>query len=379
VDTVADPGTLKIDFTDTDGGPRQWKVLGERELPPVPGSGMSLAELEMESEAGTCVLVQKAITREAQAADSGLYRRLENEVRIGLLLHRRFGGPAYPVELTRLVGYDVDRAEPFVLFERYRGPFVADVAGRLLLDEQRLFQTSLLRGVRVLEQAGVVHRGITPHSVRWDGHRAQLADFELAALAFRARRPEGARPWAAPQQRMGVGGTCARDDVWSAGMVIYHIAVGSSHALDRDPDLGLVEPRTRELLAGVFAQKAVHRAHPVELLRRLRAADPIPPADEVADRRFEDGGRRFDDMMRNKHGTAYRRPPEPADRVVVDEDEPEPATVRPEPVTGPMPQPPPQPPAWSRPGGGTGMVVTVLIILAIVALALWILGGLLDN
>ncbi|MFC6084862.1 serine/threonine-protein kinase [Sphaerisporangium aureirubrum] len=372
---MADPETLKIDFTDADGAPRQWKVLGEREVPATPGSGMSLVEIEAESESGTTLLVQKAITREADAADAGLYRRLENEVRIGLLLHRRFGGPAYPVELARLVGYDVDCAEPFVLFERYRGAFAAEVAGRLLLNEQRRFQSSLLRGVRVLEQAGVVHRGITPHSVRWDGHGAQLADFELAGPASRPRRPEGARPWASPQQRMGVGGTCARDDVWSAGMVIYHVATGPvpPAALDREPDLGQVEPRTREVLAGVFAQKAVHRPHPEELLRRLRVPDPIPPAEEAADRRFDEGGRRFDEMMRQKHGKAYRRPPEPADRVVVDEDEPEPARTTAEP-TGPMPQPPP-PVAWTRPGGGAGMVVAVVVVVVIVALALFVLGG----
>ncbi|MEO3813188.1 hypothetical protein ABGB17_29655 [Sphaerisporangium sp. B11E5] len=372
---MADPGALKIDFMDVDGGLRQWKVLGQRDAAPVPGSGMTLTEVEAESESGPVSLVQKSIGREADAADPGLYRRLENEVRVGLLLYRRFGGPGYPPELARLVGYDVDGAEPFALFERYRGPFAADVAGRLLLDEQRLFQTSLLRGVRILEHVAVVHRGITPHSVRWDGHGAQLTDFELASPTARPRRAEGTRPWASAQQLMGVGGTCARDDVWSAGMVIYHMVVGlnSSAALERDPDLALVEPRTRDLLAGVFAQKAAHRPHPVDLLRRLRAPDPIPPPEEAADRKFAEGGHRFDEMMRQKHGTSYRRPPEPADRVVVDEDEPEPETAAS--PTGPLPHPPPPAPR-PQPGGGAGMAVVVVVVLLVIALALWALGGL---
>lgn len=372
---MADPGALKIDFVDVDGGLRQWKVLGQCEAPDVPGSGMTLAEIEAESESGPVLLVQKSISRDADAADPRLYSRLENEVRVGLLLHRRFGGPGYPAELARLVGYDVDGGEPFALFERFAGPFAADVAGRLLLDEQRLFQTSLLRAVRTLEQVAVVHRGITPYSVRWDGHRAQLTDFEVAAPAFRARRAEGTRPWASPQQRMGGGGTCARDDVWSAGMVIYHVAVGlaSPAALDRDPDLGLVEPRTRELLAGVFAQKAVHRPHPVDLLGRLSVQDPLPPPPEVPDRGFREGGHRFDELMRQKHGTAYRRPPEPADRVVHDEEEPEPeAATHPGEPTMPRQAPPPPP----RPGTGAGVAVIVVITLVVIGGILWLLGGL---
>ncbi|GAA1022496.1 hypothetical protein Aple_091960 [Acrocarpospora pleiomorpha] len=373
---MADQFGTQLDYTDAEGTQRQGKLIHQGPGRIKPGSELVISEIQVEVDGVTGWLVKKSLHQAAAKHDPQLYARMENEVRTGLMLRRRFGGPAYPAELARLAGYDVDCEEPFVLYERLQGSgLAADVAGRLLLEEQKQFQITLLRGVRILEQVGIVHRGITPYSVWWDGHVAQLTDFELAIKAQRWRTPVGERPWASPQQRHGVGGTCARDDVWSAGMVIYHVAAGtrSTAALNGPLSLNAVEPRTRELLAGVFADKAKNRPHPLDLLIRLRETDPIAPPEEAADGAFERGGLRYDEMMRQKWGSTWRRPPVARDPMVEDDDEDEVA-----------PPPAPSPPEYHAPPsapvvrvGGGGMVLAVVVAVVVLAIALWLIGGML--
>lgn len=364
-----------LEFTDVTGRIRQCKVLSARSVATGEDEPLRVVELEVETAedgAAPLRLTQRSVPRAAGAREPGLYDRLEQEVRIALALRRRFAQAGHPRELARVFGYDLDGDEPFVLFEAFRGDPASHVAGRLVLDELRAFQTGLLRGVRILEQVGVVHRGITPDSVRWDGSGVQLTCFDLAMLAGRRRTPAGRRPWAAPQQRMGKGWAESRDDVWSAGMVIYHVATATpADALDRAPDLSAAEPRTRALLAGVFGERAVDRPAPAELLERLGAVDPLPPPEEAPDPLFEIGGHRFDEMMRQKWGNSYVPPRVPVDPVGRDADEPAP---EPAPVTRPSAPPPEPAPAAS--GGPRSITVAALVVVAVLALALIVMGGL---
>src|SRR5262249_38837814 len=158
-------------------------------------------------------LVPAALARGNPAACDGL----ENEVRAGLRLAARFGA-LFPTELRRLVGYDLERAGPFVLVEPWRGRPVAERAGRLGLEEQRAFEFSLFRGLLLLAEAGVVHGRLTSDTVYWDGTDVQLGSFDRSAVVWDTRVAQPDLAWAAPEQQAGIGTVTVRDDIWSAGL-----------------------------------------------------------------------------------------------------------------------------------------------------------------
>ncbi len=152
---------------------------------------------------------------------------LGNEIRIGTELVRVFGG-AYPPELARLVGHSPEPDgddEPFVLFDE-NDLAVSVAAGGVRSDRLHAFQASLFRALSILSTARVVHLGITPHSVRWDGERVQLVDFSLARMAGEQHGPVPASVWSAPETRGNRYAADAAADLYSAGLVAVQTARG---------------------------------------------------------------------------------------------------------------------------------------------------------
>ncbi|RBQ17514.1 hypothetical protein DP939_24380 [Spongiactinospora rosea] len=279
-----------------------------------------------------------------------LYDLLENEARMGarlLSLLRR----GYPAELPRLIGYNLDIAEPIVLWSDHRGEPVSAHSGRLLLAEQREFAAGLFRAVRILSACGIVHRRIEPGTVRWNGTAVQLTGLGQAALVGDRRVRLGEAPYAAPAQREGHGRVATADDLWSAAMVVYLTVTGREVA-DR-PDLGPVP--ALQPIQDVFTADPPSA---VEVLTRLRVPDPLQGAPVEPDRGLTEARAAFDRARRLK--TAGEPAPEPAAR--------------------PSPQPPPAsaPPAsprrrrarpvrwWER------WWPLLAVIVLIVALSIWV-------
>ena len=179
------------------------------------------------------------------------YQRLDNEILAGLRLGRLARDGCYPPELSRLISYEADSAEPYALLEPYRGEPLTAAARRLLPDEQHRFQVSLLGALCWLAAAGIAHRGIEPSSVRWDGEHVQITDFSLASVIGASREVIGTPPWAAPEQRREQvsGQVSDRDDVWAAGRLIHYVLTGEELSHHRQvADV----PGLDDLLAGVF-------------------------------------------------------------------------------------------------------------------------------
>jgi hypothetical protein len=252
---------------------------------------------------------------------------LDNEILIGLHLAGCYGnGPGYPAELSRLIGYYADdAAQPFILFAPYQGKPVGHVVRGLMLDQEKNFQVSLVRAIRLLEIAGVVHGRITPATVMWDDAeevgRVQLTDFSAAVMAGDPRRAGGEEPWAAAEQRAGTGLADARDDVWSAAQVIYYVVTGrlaKGPGVPQDPS-----PRAVALQAvfGPALQPAIAaRARAKQLLEKLGGSDPQPPRQRPHDRLFREGLLKFDERLADKSpqrqrtqssGTTHPPPPHP--------------------------------------------------------------------
>ncbi|MFC7302786.1 hypothetical protein ACFQVC_00970 [Streptomyces monticola] len=266
---------------------------------PVPGREPLLAR-KVVLASGWSVL-QYRLPLSAQG-NASAYAALEREVSAAVAVERRFESDRYVELFTRVIGFDLEAAEPFVL---YRVPDGAPVAGRqgaLTVEEQHQVLTQLTLAVRLLEDLGLVHRAITPHSVRWDGTHIRLAEPGHALRTGEPREAFGAAPWSAPEQRSGTGVADPRDDLWSVAQLMYFLLAGRPGPADGPPpDL----PEFRRLAAlegsGAFAPLAAARPAPAELMRLLNAPDPLlsapPGADPLARSRGE-----YDSQIAVKRG-----------------------------------------------------------------------------
>lgn len=268
------------------------------------GSTLRVRRMRLDVPGGSREVIQVL----AAGDDRSAHDALDNEILAGLRLARLIGPGPYPRELSRLIGYDANRAEPFALFERLRGEPAGEQAGKLLNHERRAFQVSLLTGLRWLSAAGVAHRGIGPDSVRWNGTCAQITNFTTATVVGAPRAVVGALPWAAPEQRSGraSGDVSDRDDMWAAGRLIHYMLTGDELS---DRDHLRQTPDIEELLDGVFDSPGNRPTSRELLVRRLREPDTVPLAPK-ADQIFEQGRAEFQAHRERKHPQTCPAPDE---------------------------------------------------------------------
>jgi hypothetical protein len=238
---------------------------------------------------------------------------LDNEILIGLRLAHFYGdGPDYPIELSRLIGYYTDdAAQPFLLLVPYRGKAAEQLVQSLMLEDEKKFQMSLVRAIRLLEIAGVVHGRISPRTVRWDSaeEAVLLTDFSEASMTGAARHRGGEAPFASAEQQSGAGAADPRDDVWSVAQVIYNVTVprlsrgpGAPHQLH--PRLVNLQAVLHQALIPSIAA----REHGKELLEKLGGSDPYPLPQAATDRGFLEGQRKFDERLADKFPQRQRTP-----------------------------------------------------------------------
>ncbi|GGO84189.1 serine/threonine-protein kinase [Wenjunlia tyrosinilytica] len=298
----------ELTFFDSSGALASHRVEYGPDAPPVPGSPLLVRGVRLSADRRPYLQRRLPASRASQRE---LMETLEDEVRVGLALARAFGRDSYPPEFARLAAYDLAADEPFVLLQQggENDRPVSRVVGKLLTAEQRMFEHSLIRSVRLLGWAGLVHRAINPSTVLWNGDRVQLTSFGHAEVVGRPRRRVGGAPWASPEQREAVGVVDPRDDIWSVGQLIHHV-VTSQPGSDSGPprytnDLG---GGLEDLLERVFEPRAHQRPEARTLLARISAPDPcdelLRPTDELAE-----GRAMFDRLLRSKGQGAW--PPFP--------------------------------------------------------------------
>lgn len=216
--------------------------------------------------------------------DPDAYGLLEREVAAAVALERRYGGAKFGAVLPRVVGFDLTAAEPFVLYRPPGGRPLSDWAGRLAAEDQERITGQLAMAVRLLGDVDLVHRAITPDTVRWDGARVRLCEPYAALRAGETREPFGAAPWASPEQRAGHGAADPRDDLWSVAEIAYFLLSGRPDR-GEGPPADLADYRRLAALehSGLFAREAERRPHPTELLRLLHVPDPLATGAGAAD------------------------------------------------------------------------------------------------
>ncbi|MFF3995103.1 hypothetical protein ACFYX8_17630 [Streptomyces cyaneofuscatus] len=204
----------------------------------------------------------------AEAANPAARALLDTEAGTALQLARALENTAYARLFPTLIGYELDTAEPFLLYAAPRGI----PAGRthvMSATDQRVFARDLTLALCLLDGQGLVPRGVSPATVLWDGTSVQLWGLEGVARAGRPRTPWGRAPYCSPEQQRGEGLVDARDAVWSAAQVLYQLVTGRSGPADRAP-ADLAQHRVLAgTLPGAFAPTAGARPSPATLLELL--------------------------------------------------------------------------------------------------------------
>jgi hypothetical protein len=237
-------------------------------------------------------LIQKVVPR---GSDEAAAAALDRAIRAGMRLQHCFdgrGGPGYPAELEKLVGYDVDVAEPFVLLEtpdpqRAAELPVAEKFGQLP-DESAGFWESLLGALRCLEAAGLVHRALDGHTVRWTGQGVRIVDFSSALVLG----DQGT-------SQLGPG-----DDVHAALILYYQVMQGRAPRRGPEPTAEEIKAAGLWRLSPLFAQ----RKPPSEVYPLLGLPDPLsgpagggPVASGPVDPSLEVGRAEFTRVLESKN------------------------------------------------------------------------------
>lgn len=311
--------------------------------------GLLARRVTLENDAGTFEARLLWPTRTESAAAHAAHAMLDNEILAGLRL-RRHVRDGYPAEVSELIGYEADGDTRFALLAPYRGTPCDAYTARLLPEALRRFQASLLTGVRLLAAAGIAHRMLNPDTVRWDGDRAQLTGFGLAAPHGETRAVAGAPPWSAPEQRPEqVGGEVEeRDDLWAVGLLIHRMATGTLPHRAGGPYEEL-PPDLAWLLTDLFAPVG-KRPSVAELLSRAGVADPVPHP-VVPDSALAGGRAEFHRIRAAKH----------------------PETVR-DPTPPPPPPPQPQRAPWWRPQLSAHWAWIGASAVALLVMVVWLTG-----
>ena len=185
--------------------------------------------------------------------------------------------------MVRLYGDESTSADPYALFEPYRGEPLREVGANLFDDEFDKFLIGLLTGLCWLAGAGIAHRAISPDTVWWDGESVLITDFSRSAPFGTARTPLAGSPaWIARESRpdtcYGIVGPT--DDVWAAVRLIYFVRSRGQDLEDfgQLAEIGLAQMFNGLLGAGVRPPgRAAHRQRPD---RAWPAA--APPASQPA-------------------------------------------------------------------------------------------------
>lgn len=226
--------------------------------------------------------VRKCVLKIARRGDacaedgSDAYRRLTDEYRI---LKGLQGGPGIPevyelLELERLAILVMQDLESGTLAEWSRRAYVAD---RPPTDQGIVeMATGIARALGFVHGHGLAFRDLKPDNVVLDAEgRPFLIDFG-SCLSFGERgMPGGAVAFMAPQQAAGEGAD-PRDDVYSLGAVLCHLATGADPARALRTGLRcpteMLAPRRDPALASV-----------IETCLAERREDRFASAQEVAE------------------------------------------------------------------------------------------------
>ncbi|MFK4226446.1 hypothetical protein [Streptomyces sp. NPDC019890] len=237
----------------------------------------------------------------SNAKDHTAYGLLETEISTALTLQRAYGTTSFRSLFPVLVGYDMHAEEPYAIYAGPRGRPISSHTQGVSTGEQLTIERDLVLAVGLMEAVGLVHRGIMPAAVRWDGQRIQLWNLGSSTRARRPRDPWGVSPFASPEQRAGTGETDPRDALWSVGQVMHQLVTGRPGSPDGPTALLSSHRSLEQTLGGVFRPRATDRPTVDELLELLHPGTQVRSLAPGVTDGLEPHRREFDEAMRRKH------------------------------------------------------------------------------
>jgi eukaryotic-like serine/threonine-protein kinase len=258
----------------TTGGPPHTLVDGRYELRrPLGRGGMGVVWEAYDNRLGRHVAVKELLFRGAMDAETQAQwvERARREARaIARIGHEHVVAVHDVIEAEGQVWIVMEQVNPHSLADHLREQ------GRLPALQTARIGLEVLRGLRAVHAAGVLHRDVKPHNIlfRRDG-RAVLMDFgiatfEGAAQVTRVHETVGTPQYLAPElARPGMQAVASpAADLWSLGVTLYEAAEG------RAPFRG---PTPYEVLEAVRASPVPPMAHagPLRpLIEGLLVKDP---------------------------------------------------------------------------------------------------------
>jgi DNA-binding SARP family transcriptional activator/tRNA A-37 threonylcarbamoyl transferase component Bud32 len=251
----------------------------------------SVAEVYLAREPALGRLVAVKVLAERYAGDGVAQRRFEREARSAARIQHPHVTTVHRIGAT-------PAGAPFLVLPYVSGGSLEDrlaATGRLAVAEARRCMAQLAAGLAAAHRLGIVHRDVRPANLLYDRDtdRVLLTDFGLATVlesgpdvGMRLTRPGqvlGDPAFASPEQLRAEPVT-ERADVYSLGMVTFHLLTGRSPFAAMHP-AQLIVAHQREVPARASAFRPEIDAELDELVHRCLNKRPEhrPFAADVAE------------------------------------------------------------------------------------------------
>jgi serine/threonine protein kinase len=169
-------------------------------------------------------------------ADPGLRARFEQEARIGSRIESE--------HVIEVVGAGIDRnlGAPWLAMELLRGEDLAALvrrSGALRAEAAIEIVEQLGHAVGAAHAAGIVHRDLKPENIfiaeakqKGITNMVKVLDFGIAKVIAEAKTTQtaavGSPMWMAPEQTARGGVIGPQTDVWSIGLIVYHLVAATA-------------------------------------------------------------------------------------------------------------------------------------------------------
>jgi serine/threonine-protein kinase len=293
--------------------PAVGSVIGDRyALTARLGKG-GVGEVWEATDRRTHALVALKLLRSLYRSDTKVRARFAREAR----LVARIDSP----RVCRLLDFDVDDEEPYLVFELLRGPSLDKVlqGGRSLpLGEVATLVDDIFAGLVEAHAAGVVHRDLKPANVVVVEGRGKLIDFGISKLLpappgatlTTAEGALGSPQYMAPEQLHDAHGADERCDIYAVATIAFRALTGRLPFASDNPSMLLALKRG---YAAETLTEATKRAWPAALQRFFDITlARLPPARPRTAREARLGWNRASSAAAEEQGIPSALPRDPS-------------------------------------------------------------------